>query len=223
MSIAQPVEARKVVPARLLLLLAVALLHVLLAGLLAAGMGWVRRPAVDGLTARFLTLVDVRVPVQVLDEVQPRRPARSPSRPLRPAPAAVSPRAITQPLVAPPPVPTQVPRRALDLSLPGASAPPEAAPVDDGWVFDRKLARRLEAARRAAGGRGTLAARQRAREGVSSDEYARASGNGERVKTESGCFELREDPDAGGTRWWREPCQDTRVDAWDQEPFEAQE
>ena len=206
---------------RALLLLAVVVLHVFVY--------WQLLPAHRGQFAVrvprncCLELV-LLAPATRAEIADVQRPPRPPSR---------VPRAITLPLVLPAPVQdlphaaADAPRSAapLDLSLPreAIDSPVPSASQGAGWVFDRKLARRLEDARRAAASRGTLAARQRAREGVSSDEYARASGNGERVKTDSGCFELREDPDAGGTRWWREPCQDSRVDAWDQAPLEAQE
>ena len=111
--------------------------------------------------------------------------------------------------------------RALDLRVPAdLLAAPEPERADGpGWVFDRKLARRLDAARNASASRQLRADRQRAREGVSSDEYQRGAALGERMKTAAGCFELREDPDNGGTRWWREACTDIQKSPWEQAPL----
>ena len=111
--------------------------------------------------------------------------------------------------------------RSLDLRVPPALLEaPEAQRADGpGWVFDRKLARRLAAAKADAATRRSLADRQAARVGLGSADYARRSALGEKLKTDAGCFELREDPDNGGTRWWREACSDTTQSEWEQEPL----
>ena len=111
--------------------------------------------------------------------------------------------------------------RALDLRVPPEllAAPELEQTETTGWVFDRKLARQLDTARKAAAERQLLAARRRAREGVSSDDYQRSSALGEKVKTDAGCFDLRPDPDNGGTRWWREACTDIQKSPWEQPPL----
>ena len=48
---------------------------------------------------------------------------------------------------------------------------------------------------------------------------ARSTALGEELNTDAGCFELREDPDNGGTRWWAEACTDTRKSPWAQAPL----
>ncbi len=112
--------------------------------------------------------------------------------------------------------------RALDLRVPAdVLADVPAAPAVEqadgpGWVFDRKLVRQLNAARTASAQRALLASRRRVHDGTSSDEYARSSALGEKLKTDAGCFELRPDPDNGGTRWWAEACTDTRKSPWEQ-------
>ena len=153
------------------------------------------------LRARVLkpTVPRVRRPVPTVRATVPD------SRPLQPTvtPAAITP---TQQQHA---LDLHIPERFLTAAIPAASA---------GWVFDARLAQRLDDARRQRRAHDRLAARRRARNGVSADEYQRWSGLGEKVKTDAGCFELREDPFNHRPRWWLEGCTDTRQSPWDQPP-----
>ena len=169
---------------------------------------WVRladRPRLRQLPPRVPDPREIR-PTTVVPVVKvvPARPAMSVERPTNTAQLR------------------RVEPRALDLHVPAELlAAPEAGRVDEpGWVFDRKLARQLDTARTASAHRQLLASRRRARAGATSEEYERSAALGEKLKTDAGCFELREDPDNGGTRWWAEACTDTRQSPWEQSPWE---
>ncbi len=220
MSIAQAVGSRKVPQARVIVLLAVLLAHMLL--VLATQSGPEQQAGLPDLSERFIVLVRLPLPVRPsgLAVVEPPRRELHPEAPV-PASAA-SPRASTLPLGTGTwqPGPPHAPR-PLDFSVPERFLQPDEAPSSANWVFDRKLARKLDEAQCAARTRAVLAGRRRSRDGVSAADYARASALGEKIKTESGCFELREDRNTGGTRWWREACQDTRTDPWAQPPMDA--
>lgn len=105
------------------------------------------------------------------------------------------------------PLDLTLPRSVIDADTSGASLPP--AP---GEPFHRGVARRLAAERQRRGERNALAANARARDGLAPQDYGREAALGEQTKVDGECFELREDPGLGGTRWWREPCTDTRRD-----------
>ena len=60
-----------------------------------------------------------------------------------------------------------------------------------------------------------LAARHRAVNGLSPEEYRHIDAFGEVFKTEHGCVYLREDPIlGGGQQWWFTPCLDPRISAF---------
>ena len=60
-----------------------------------------------------------------------------------------------------------------------------------------------------------LAARHRAVNGLSPEEYRHTDAFGEVFKTEHGCVYLREDPIlGGGQQWWFTPCLDPRISAF---------
>ncbi|MEM7219133.1 MAG: hypothetical protein AAF515_12260 [Pseudomonadota bacterium] len=83
-------------------------------------------------------------------------------------------------------------------------------------LFKRSDARRhalvLQDRRRAE----ALRQNQIERFGHAADGYGRQTGTGEAVKTDQGCFELREDLHTSGQqrRWWRTGCKDGRKPAW---------
>jgi hypothetical protein len=106
----------------------------------------------------------------------------------------------------------------LNFSLPPM---PEAqpAPVDTNGPFDPDIAKAV-AKRQETRTRVALAARRRAqREGVSSPDYERDMAAGHTIKTDSGCFDLRDDQtlDPNAPSWWRTPCKEAHVSAWQQD------
>lgn len=183
----------------------VLLLHVLVAAALL-------RPVLVRIQGRpeVLTFINLSpLPVRLGVVRHPQR-ARAP-RTLRRATAQTA-VAIAAPLPASKSAPTpSAPVRSLDLHVPDRFIENLPGPNDPGWVFDDRLARALDEAKRKRHARELLADRRRAREGVSAEDYRRPTSNGERVKTDAGCFELQTDSFNGRPRWYREPCADTRT------------
>jgi hypothetical protein len=106
----------------------------------------------------------------------------------------------------------------LNLSLPAAVSDSEPHPVATDGPFDPDIAKAV-AKRQETRTRVALAARRRAqREGVSSKDYERDVAAGHTIKTDSGCFDLRNDQtiDPNDQVWWRTPCRQAHASAWEQ-------
>jgi hypothetical protein len=109
--------------------------------------------------------------------------------------------------------------RSLNLSLPSTvfDAEPQAA-RDTNGPFDPDIAKAV-AKRQETRTRVGLAARRRAqREGVSIADYERGVAAGHTIKTDGGCFDLRNEQsrDANGQMWWRTPCREAHASVWEQ-------
>ncbi len=83
------------------------------------------------------------------------------------------------------------------------------------FAFAPELQAGVAARRETRGRQQLLAARDRAVNGLSPEEYRHTDAAGEVFKTEHGCAYLREDPIlGGGQQWWFTPCLDPRTSAF---------
>lgn len=197
---------------RRLVPLGVLLLHLLVAMVLLQS-GVARPPAAPVIAYIYLASLhsEPRAPEPLRrhrhDSSARLRSVRANARVISPAPVTVN--TITTPM----------PHQPLDLHVPEQFLDTASKPTGPGWVFDQRLVKVLEDARRQRHKRDQLASRRRARNGLTAQEYARPSAQGENVKTDTGCFDLREDPFNHRPRWWAQACTDTHQSPWDQTPL----
>ena len=174
------------------------------------------------LLVRFAVPAPVAAPVTPL----PSEPAAEASK--APAPPAARPRVRNQRVATPPAVEeTRAVDEAkshgpLNFSLPSEVLDKEPAPpVDINGPFDPDIAKAV-AKRQETRTRVAMAALRRAqREGVSSPDYERDVAAGHTIKTDSGCFDLRNEQsvDPNGQMWWRTPCREAHASVWEQDPI----
>jgi hypothetical protein len=165
-------------------------------------------------------LVKFSLPAPVVAPVGPLPAEPEAEAPKAPSPPAARSRVRNERVATPRAVGVTTSHGPLNFSLPSQVLDSEpATPVDTNGPFDPDIAKAV-AKRQETRTRVAMAARRRAqREGVSSPDYERDVAAGHTVKTDSGCFDLRNEQslDPNGQTWWRTPCREAHASVWEQD------